>query len=250
MTDARFVSAATAAAVPISALGTSWMLHPDQFEASTQAGYGHPFAGYFAGRGGVLGEVSADVVDAAFGLFAPEVVAQMWDMGRPVHGARGGAELYLDQAAQWARPRLEGVAGLDRFAELGERVISAAPTLGLPLFAGARTLPRVTDPAGHAFQVAIILRELRGSIHVIATAAAGLTPAEAHLLNGKDADYLAMFGWPEPLPSVEHLKGVRDEVEEVTNARCAQILSAALSADEAEELARIAADMHAAVSSA
>lgn len=250
MTDARFVSAATAAAAPISALGTSWMLHPDQFEASTQAGYGHPFAGYFAGRGGVLGEVSADVVDAAFGLFAPEVVTQMWDMGRPVHGARGGAELYLDQAAQWARPRLEAVDGLDRFAELGERVIAAAPTLGLPLFAGARTLPRVTDPAGHAFQVAIILRELRGSIHVIATAAAGLTPAEAHLLNGKDADYLAMFGWPEPLPSVAHLKGVRDEVEEVTNARCAQILAAALSADEAEELARIAADMHTAVSSA
>lgn len=247
MIDARYVTAASVAAEPISALGTSWMLHPEQFEASTTAGYGHPFAGYFAGRGGVLGEVSADVVDAAFGLFAPEVVAQMWDLGRPVHGARGGAELYLDQAAQWARPRLAGVDGLERFVELGERVIAAAPTLGLPLFAGAKSLPRVADPAGCAFQVAILLRELRGSIHVIATAAAGLTPAEAHLLNGKDAAYLEMFGWPEPHPSVDHLKGVRDDVEEATNARCAQILASALSADEADELARIAAAMSAAV---
>lgn len=248
MTDARFSAAASTAAGPISALGTSWMLHPEQFEASTKAGYGHPFAGYFAGRGGVLGEVPAEVVDAAFGLFAPEVVTQMWDLGRPVHGARGGAEVYFDQAAQWARPRLAGVEGLDRFADLGERVIASAPTVGLPLFAGAKSLPRAADPAGHAFQVAILLRELRGSIHIAAVAAAGLTPAEAHLLNGKDAEYLAMFGWPEPLPPVEHLKGVRDEVEEATNARCAQALAAALSTDEADELARIAAAMQAAVS--
>ncbi len=248
MTDPRFLAAATAAGGPIEQVGATWMLHPEQFEATTQAGYGHPFAGYFAGRGGVLGDVSADVVDATFAMFAPQVVATMWNMGVPVHGARGGAELYFRQAAEWAERHLAGVEGLKRFAELGERVIASAPTLGLPLFAGWRSLPRVTTPAGHAFQVALILRELRGAIHVAALASAGVTPVQAHKLAGKPDEYIDMFGWPTPYPDVEDIKGLRDDVEDTTNARCAQILAGTLNADEADELARIAATMRAAVS--
>lgn len=248
MTDPRFLAAAIAAGGPIEQVGAAWMLHPEQFEATTQAGYGHPFAGYFAGRGGAMGEVTAETIAATFAIFAPEVVTMMWDMGLPVHGARGGAELYFRQGAEWAERHLAGVEGLARFAELGERVIAAAPTLGLPLFAGWRTLPRVSDPAGHAFQVSLILRELRGSIHMAALSSAGVSALEAHKLADKPDEYIDMFGWPKPYPDVSHLKGVRDEVEETTNARCAQILAGALSADEADELARIAATMKAAVS--
>jgi hypothetical protein len=233
--DARYVSAAAAAADPVEAAGATWMLHPEQFEASTAAGYPHPFAGYFAGRGGVLGEVEAPIVESVFAVFAPQVVEQMWNGGRPVHGARGGAELYFGQAAEFARKHLDGVENLDRLAELGERVISVAPTAGLPLFTGWRTLPRVDDPAGHAFQVILILRELRGSIHLAAVAAAGLTAKEAHLLN-KGEEYCRFFGWEDPMPSVEHLKDVREAAEEQTNLRCAEILSDALSPEEAQEL--------------
>lgn len=247
MTDPRFLAAAIAAGGPIEQVGATWMLHPEQFEATTEAGYGHPFAGYFVGRGGVLGDVSAEVVDATFAMFAPEVVTTMWDMGVPVHGCRGGAELYFRQAAEWAERHLAGAPGLERFAELGERVIASAPTLGLPLFAGWRTLPRVSDPAGHALQVSLILRELRGAIHVAALATAGVTPVQAHKLAGKPDEYIDMFGWPKPYPDVEAIKGVRDEVEETTNVRCAQILAGALSADEADELARIAAGLAAVV---
>jgi hypothetical protein len=248
MTDPRFLAAASAAGGPIEKVGAAWMLHPEQFEATTAAGYGHPFAGYFAGRGGVLGEVTPEVVDATFAIFAPEVVTMMWNMGLPVHGARGGAELYFRQGAEWAQRHLAGVDGLERFAELGERVIASAPALGLPLFAGWRTLPRVSDPAGHAFQVSLILRELRGAIHVAAVASAGVSALEAHKLAGKPDEYIDMFGWPKPYPDVAHLKGVRDEVEETTNARCAQILAGALSAEEADELGRLAEAMYAAVS--
>lgn len=250
MTDRRFLNAAVAAGGPIEKVGATWMLHPEQSEATTQAGYGHPFAGYFVGRAGAMGEVTAQTVDATFALFAPEVVSTMWEMGLPVHGARGGAELYFEQAAQWAGRHLAGVADLDRFAELGERVIAAAPALGLPLFAAWRTLPRVSDAAGHAFQVSLILRELRGGIHLAAVAAAGLTAVEAHKLAGKPDEYIDMFGWPQPYPDVEHLKAVRENVEATTDARCAQILALALNADEAEELARIAEAMQAAVASA
>jgi hypothetical protein len=233
--DTRYVSAAVGAAGPVEAAGATWMLHPEQFEASTAAGYPDPFAGYFAGRAGVLGEVDTAIVDSVFAVFAPQIVEAMWESGRLVHGARGGAELYFRQAAEWADKHLAGVDGLDRLAELGERVIAAAPTAALPLFTGWRSLPRVDDPAGHAFQVILILRELRGSIHLAAIAAAGLSAKEAHLLN-KGEEYCRFFGWEDPMPEVDHLKGVRDAAEEQTNQRCAAILAAALSPEEAQEL--------------
>lgn len=240
MTDTRIANALQAAAGPIENAGATWMLHPEQFEASTAAGYGHPFAGYFAGRAGVLGDAPTAVVDATLAVFAPEVVKTMWEMGQPVRGGRGGAELYFSQAAEWARRHLAGIDGLTRFAELGDKVIACAPTFGLPLFAGWADLPRVQDPEGHAFQVLLILRELRGGIHLAAVTAAGLSPQEAHLLN-KGAEYCAFFGWQEPFPSVDHLKATRDEIEETTNGRLSAIVAAALSADEVEELCAIAA---------
>ncbi len=246
MNEARIAAAASAAGGRIEAIGGTWMLHPEQLEASTQAGYPHPFAGYAAGRGGVLGDVPAGVVDAVFAVFEPTLLAQLWEGGVAVHGARGSAELYYRQCAEWGRAHLADVAGLDRFVELGERVIEAAPTLGLPLFSGWKAMARVSDTPGRAMQVVHVLRELRGGVHLAALAVSGLTPAQAHMLShGGSAEYCAMFGWPEPYPDVAHLKAVRDELEEQTNTRMAAIVGSALSADEAEELAHLAEDIQA-----
>lgn len=239
MADTRVAAACTAAAGPIENIGATWMLDPAQHEISTNSGYGHPFMGYMAGRAGSLGDVDARIVDAVFGVFAPQVVDMLWEGGKPVHGAKGGAELYFSQAADWGRQKLAGVDGLDRLVELGEKVIDAAPGLGLPLFVGWRGLPRVADTEGRAMQVLLVLRELRGAIHIAAMAAHGLPPVEAHLLN-KGPEYAAFFGWPEPWPSTDNMKARKDEVEEVTNNRVAEIVSSVLSAEEAEELAAVA----------
>ena len=45
------------------------MLDPETNAAGLEAGYSSSFAFYFAGRGGVLGDVDADVVHAAFMFF-------------------------------------------------------------------------------------------------------------------------------------------------------------------------------------
>ena len=153
MTDTRVAAATNAAAGPIEAIGATWMLHPEQFEASTQAGYPHPFAGYMAGRAGVLGEVDARIVDSVLAVFHPDVIDAMWSGGLPVHGAKGGSELYFGQAAEWANRHLAGAEGLDRIVELGEKIINAAPTFGLPLFTGWKNLPRTDDTTGRAMQV-------------------------------------------------------------------------------------------------
>jgi hypothetical protein len=238
MTDTRVAAATTAAAGPIENIGATWMLDPEQHEISKQSGYAHEFMGYMAGRAGTLGEVNVEVVQSVLGVFEPGVVDMLWKGGLPVHGAKGGSELYFRQAADWGRKKLEGAEGLDRIIELGEKVIDAAPTQGLPLFVGWKNLPRVDDPAGRAMQVILVLRELRGAIHLAAVAVGGLTPVEAHLLN-KGAEYCAFFGWPEPYPSVEHLKGKHDEIEEATNNRVAEIVGSVLTPEEAEELARL-----------
>ncbi len=247
MTDPRIAGANREAARPIQRVGATWMLHPEQFEASLNAGYEHPFAGYFAGRGGLLGDAPASVVDATLGIFGPGVTDMFWAMGTPVHGTRGGAELYFRQAAEWARPRLAGVEGLDRFIELGEKVIDAAPTLGLPLFAAQRELARVNDDAGRAMQVMVLLRELRFGIHMAALCASGMPIQEAHLLN-QGEDYAAMLGFPGPYPPLEQLKDRRAAVEEATDARDAEIWAMALTPDEAVELGELAARIYAPIS--
>jgi helix-turn-helix protein len=246
VSDTRLYSTVAAAGSPIEALGQFWMLHPEQFEASTAAGYPHPFAGYFAGRGGVLGEVEAGIVEATFVIFPVEMVTAMWELGRGVHGAKGGSELYFQQAAEWAGRHLGEVKDLERFAELGERVLAVAPTAALPLYVGWRDLPRVEDPTGRAMQVLLVLRELRGAIHLAAMTAAGLGAKEAHLLN-RGAEYCAFLGWTEPFPDVEHLRELRAAIEHTTNLRMTEIFTAALDLAEAEELAAIATAMNQAV---
>jgi hypothetical protein len=222
-----------------------FMLHPETFAGSAAAGYANPLAGYVAGRGGVLGEANGRTVAAVFSIFEPNFTAAMWDEGVAVRGAAGAAEVYWNQVADFGNKYLAGAKGVARIAELGEKVIKAAPTGGLPMFAGWRAMPLASphdaDAAGRAVQVMFVLRELRGDVHFNALSLSDITPVEAHMLHGGE-DYTRMFGWPEPFADGAGKKHRYDEVEEATNRRMAELFEAALSPDEAEELARLSAD--------
>ena len=175
--------------------------------------------------------------------FGPGVTDIFWPMGIGVHGTRGGAELYFRQAAEWGRPRLAGTEGLARFIELGEKVIDAAPTAGLPLFAAQSKLARVEDEPGRAMQVAVLLRELRFGLHSAAMTALGMPMLEAHLLN-QGEEYAAMLGFPGPYPPFEHYKDRKAAVEEATDARDAEMWALALTPTEAAELAELSARLY------
>jgi hypothetical protein len=148
--------------------------------------------------------------------------------------------VYNDQVADFGRKYLAGAEGVARIAELGEKVIEAAPTGGLPMFAGWRAMPLASDAPGRALQVMFVLRELRGDVHFNALSLSDITPVEAHMLHGGE-DYTRMFGWPEPFADGASKRHRYDEVEEATNRRMAELFEAALSRDEAEELARLSA---------
>jgi hypothetical protein len=229
----------TAGASMGEAIGV-FMLHPETFAGSAAAGYANPLAGYVAGRGGVLGEANGRTVAAVFSIFEPNFTAAMWDEGVAVRGAAGAAEVYWNQVADFGNKYLAGAEGVARIAGLGEKVIEAAPTGGLPMFAGWRAMPLASDAPGRALQVMFVLRELRGDVHFNALSLSDITPVEAHMLHGGE-DYTRMFGWSEPFADGASKRHRYDEVEEATNRRMAELFEAALSRDEAQELARLSA---------
>lgn len=60
------IQVASTIAPIIGSLGAKYMLDPDTAKVGVAAGYKSSFDFYFAGRGGVLGDVDADVIYAAF----------------------------------------------------------------------------------------------------------------------------------------------------------------------------------------
>lgn len=239
MSDTDLVEATATAGAAIEQAVAVFMLHPLTYGESVAAGYQNPLAGYVAGRGGVLGEVTGATVSAVFAVFEPTGLSAMWDEGVAVRGAAGASEVYWNQAAEFGRNYLAGADGLGRIAELGEKLIAAAPTAASPLFAGWRAMPLADDAPARALQVMFVLRELRAGLHFNALSLSGVTPIEAHMLN-KGPKYAAMFGWPEPFADGADKKDRYVEIEAVTNARMAELVGAALNPAEADELARLA----------
>lgn len=233
-------AAGTAGAAMEQAVGV-FMLHPETLAESAEAGYVNPLAGYVVGRAGVLGQATGGTVSAVFAVFEPTAVGMLWEQGLTVRGAEEASARYWDQCAGFARRHLDGVAGLGRIAELGERIIATAPAAGLPLYAGWRRMPLAEDAPARALQVMFVLRELRAGVHFNVLTISGITPVEAHMLN-KGSEYTAMFGWPGPYADGADKADRYNEVEEITNRRMAELYTHALDADEAGELARLSVD--------
>jgi hypothetical protein len=241
MSNTDMLDAAAATGTAMEQAVAIFMLHPETFGASTAAGYENPLAHYVAGRGGVLGEATGATVSAVFAVFEPNGLAAMWDEGVAVRGAAGAAQQYWEQAAEFGRKYLSGTEGLDRIAALGEKVISASPIAGLPLFAGWRAMPLAEDAPARALQVMFVLRELRAGVHFNALTISGIAPVEAHMLN-KGHQYTTMFGWPEPFADGADKRDRYAEIEAATNRRMTEIFTAALEPAEADELARLSTD--------
>ncbi|MHB1445288.1 MAG: SCO6745 family protein [Acidimicrobiales bacterium] len=248
MTELTSIQTDQAISKSIHDMGSAFMLHGETMARAGENGYENPFAFYFAGRGGVLGEVDADVIYAAFGWFAPGIVRPMWEAGVAVHGAKEAARRYFAAAADWGRDHLAGCEGLDRFNVLAARLVGEADCSGRSLFAGWRVEPRVEDAPGLALQLIHVMREWRGSNHLVATTAAGLTPVEA-ILAGDGEGQAKFFGWAEPFAPVgDDHRARRQEAEALTDRLCAASYEV-LSPAERGELAELVPILEAAANS-
>ena len=175
-----------ATAAPIYELGGAFCFAPATAARGERLGL-DVFMFYCLGRGGVLGDVDARAVAEALVWFKPALVETWWSEGRAIADPTEVAVAYLDAAREYARSTFRSSDALGAFCAAAERIVAAAPTGRWPLVDGYRRYALPDDVVARAFQLVVVLRELRGGAYAEAVAALGITPAESHYLNSADA---------------------------------------------------------------
>lgn len=238
---------AEATATTVSGLAAGFMLDPATYAAGNERG----FAGldfYFAGRGGVLGEVDADVVAAAMVFFHPTHVRTQWDGCAGVMAREEASAVFADCEARWADAHMPDDAGVDwrTLADLAGKVVQGAAPAGAPLFAAWRAVevPGADEsPRRAALHQMNCLRELRLARHGAAVLVTGLDVGDA--VRHRTPIMTTIFGWDEA-PLAEGVPALWDDAERLTNQASARDY-AVLDDDEAAELIRLCAAATAAV---
>ena len=190
--DAR--AAATATAGAVGAVGSHFMLDGETYKRGAELGFqGLDF--YARGRGGVLGEVDADVVVAAFAFFEPGYARTQWELGASVMPAAEAATAWAGCCAAWAEAHVPDDVDVAALAPLLDTVVASARPACAAVFAGWRALPVPSAPNAHVVHQMNALRELRHGLHAAAVVAGGLTPHEA--LSHRSPQMAPIFGWAE-----------------------------------------------------
>jgi hypothetical protein len=221
---------------PVAVLGGGFMISRYAKAAATELGLAGIWSSYFAGRCGVLGSATPDVVTAALAFYPPDVVRAGWAEAMEVTSPEKAGARYTQACHEWGQARLAGFEGAERLAELAEHVAKAADVAGMSLFAAWRAQPSTAEPTGRATQAVHVLREHRGAAHAIAVVASGLTPLQAILAGPGGVANAEFFGWTGPFEDVSGLAERRARAEQVTDDIVAPAY-AALSAAEQQELA-------------
>ncbi len=216
----------------IYSLGSAFYFHPETLRVGREHGMdGLTF--YVIGRGGVLGDVEPAVVGSAFGYFEPKLIAKFWERGRKKMAPRAAARLHLSCGHTFGRS-VFGDLDLAGFCAAAEAVVTAVDPAAMPLFAGFSAEPLPDDAPARAVQLSVVLRELRGSAHLVAVVATGLSPLAAHALRRPDA--IELFGWSTD--DVPDLTGAEEEALARADALTNRLLATPYSVlDEAGRVA-------------
>jgi len=139
---------------PLQRIGAVHYFHPYAKEAAESLGI-DGFRYYLAGRAGVLGEATTDVVLSAFGYFEPGLVDKLWSTSKERCNVVEAADAQMKVAYRIGAEALGEASGVsaDALAEaaasMGE-LANAVDRSALPLFAGFMSL-ETPDDAAEAF---------------------------------------------------------------------------------------------------
>ena len=239
---------ATVLADPIQVLGMSFYF--DELTKVRGREHGINVVEFYGlGRAGVLGDVETSTVVDAFTFFDPSLIDYFWTSAKTKADPVSTASAHLNAAYEFADRTFGGVdAGLlALFSDAARQVIDAQP-LGLCLLVdGYRQFPAPSDPVHGAYLGVILLRELRGGLHIRAVTDAQLDIVAACYLQGPDV--FALHGYKEDEAPVvtEDLREKKRRAEELTDAAMASAF-AALSDEQRASLAEGAAKMFEALS--
>lgn len=160
--------------------------------------------GYVWARAAPMGEPTAPVVVAAFGVFEPGLVTNVYNQARSIAGREdvlrareAGVVASLHELLGHVHTREvdTAVARLRRATD-----IVVAELAGRPLTAGLASLAWPEDPLGQLWHALNLLREVRGDVHQAANVAAGLTGVQMNLVTEKwigweHGAYAGTRGW-------------------------------------------------------
>jgi hypothetical protein len=221
---------------PIQVVGMSFYFDPGTKERATEHGL-HYLQFYGMGRAGVLGDVDRTTVDRAFTFFDPGVYDFLWDDAREKADPIETASAYVLAAYEFADRTFGAIPTelLARYAVAAHKIIGAID-VGQHLLVDGYRQYRVPENSVHAAYLgAILMRELRGGVHIVAVQSVGLTPREACYL--QDPGVFKMHGYKDddaPTVTEEHHK-LKVEAEERTNTMMAECFSV-LSDQERQDL--------------
>jgi hypothetical protein len=139
---------------------------------------------YFTSRGSVMGQVSGQVIAAAFAVFNPAVVVPCVELGwtrtdaTTISAARDNGAI-----GQLRRILGDEPQGLARVIEILKRMVEPLRPEGRPLFAGLQSLGLPADRIGAMWRLGDMLREYRGDSHTASWISAGIDATEIGLMS-------------------------------------------------------------------
>ncbi len=232
-----------ATAPQLQKIGAIHYFHPYAKEAAEGLGI-DGFRFYFCGRAGVLGEVSTDVMLSAFGYFEPGLVDKMWTTSKERCNVVDAAQAQMGVSYRLGAEALGDVDGLaEAAASMGE-LAAQVDRSALPLFAGFLALDVPDSPAEAFMHQAVLMRELRGSVHLAALAATGLGSRAAHQI--KRPNDLEMFGYKESLKLTDSDHAAYELLEPMTDSAM-NLHAEAITADQRAQIATAVAAAHTAL---
>lgn len=214
---------------PLQSVGMSFYFDATTRERGKELGL-NAFEFYGLGRGGTLGDVDADVISDAFTFFHPRAIERMWTVTKE-KASPGEIAAHYVQAAYGYADRTFGAIDSDLladFAKAAYKVANAVERGHHLLVDGYKQYEVPTNPVHAAYLGAILMRELRGCVHIDAVREAGIAPAEAIYL--QDADLFKLHGFEESeIPDITHdHEAKKARAEELTSegiARYFDVLS-------------------------
>jgi hypothetical protein len=232
---------------PIQVLGMSFYFDPLTGARAKESGL-NIYEYYGVGRGGTLGNVDTDVIIEAFTFFHPRTIERLWTLPKERVDPVVVAADYVHAAYDFADRTFGGVDTevLSDFAAAAHKVAAAVEIGHHQLVDGYRQYEVPSNAVHAAYLGCILMRELRGCVHIDAVNEVGLSAVEACYL--QDPMVFSLHGYVEdetPLVTRETAaKKVR--AEELTSAMMAACFDV-LSDDERQHMADGALAMFAAL---
>jgi hypothetical protein len=238
---------ADAVADPVQRLGMSFYFDPFTRARGKESGL-NSFEYYGLGRGGTLGDVDVDVVVDAFTFFHPRVLDRMWTQAKEKADPVAVAADYLEAAYEFADRTFGAldVQVLKDFAAAAHKVVASVESGHHHLVDGYKQYDVPKNPVRAAYLGCILLRELRGCVHIDAVNEVGLSALEACYL--QDPAVFTVHGYvEEESPTVTpETAAQKIRAEKLTSAMMAECFSV-LSDEERQHLADGALAMFAAL---